>query len=123
MEKRSKCNCVKISKKEMAGKKRKRGRERATIHPRNKYSENPPDFGLLASLYPTFQPFVFYSRDGRPRIDWKDYNATRELTRVLLLHDHGLNWCAICLFYFCFFPVLRSQINGVYFGGRKMMFN
>lgn len=76
----------------MAGKKRKRGRERATIHPRNKYSENPPDFGLLASIYPTFQPFVFYSRDGRPRIDWKDYNATRELTRVLLLHDHGINW-------------------------------
>lgn len=82
------------------GKKRKRARERATIHPRNKYSENPPDFGLLASLYPTFQPYVFYSRDGRPRIDWKDYNATRELTRVLLLHDHGLNWwipdCQLC---------------------------
>ncbi|XP_052194805.1 uncharacterized protein LOC127802812 isoform X2 [Diospyros lotus] len=76
-------------------KKRKRpavsGRRPAT-HPRNKYFDNPPDFGVLASLYPSFEPFVFYSRDGRPRIDWTDYNATRELTRVLLLHDHGLNW-------------------------------
>ncbi|CAK9141807.1 unnamed protein product [Ilex paraguariensis] len=74
--------------------KRKRAveRERPTIHPRNKYSDNPPDFGLLASLYPSFEPFVFFSRDGRPRIDWTDFKATRELTRVLLLHDHGLNW-------------------------------
>ncbi|GLU02758.1 hypothetical protein SLE2022_199960 [Rubroshorea leprosula] len=76
----------------MPSKKRRRKEERPTIHPKNKYSENPPDFALLASLYPSFEPFVFYSRDGRPRIDWTDFNATRELTRVLLLHDHGLNW-------------------------------
>ncbi|KAL3613964.1 hypothetical protein CASFOL_042038 [Castilleja foliolosa] len=30
--------------------------------------------------------------DGRPKIDWTDFIATREL--VLLLHDHGLN-CAV----------------------------
>ncbi|KAL7587184.1 hypothetical protein Lser_V15G40211 [Lactuca serriola] len=72
------------------GKKRKR--ERGSIHPRNKYSDNPPDFGVLASLYPSFQPYVFYSREGKPRIDWKDFNATRELTRVLLLHDHSITW-------------------------------
>lgn len=76
----------------MGSKKRRRREERPTIHPNNKYSENPPDFALLASLYPSFEPFVFYSRDGRPRIDWTDFNATRELTRVLLLHDHGLSW-------------------------------
>ncbi|KAL5561159.1 hypothetical protein UlMin_030906 [Ulmus minor] len=72
--------------------KKRKKEERPTIHPKNKYSDNPPDFALLASLYPSFQPFVFYSRDGRPRIDWRDFNATRELTRVLLLHDHRLNW-------------------------------
>ncbi|KAK4284838.1 hypothetical protein QN277_001618 [Acacia crassicarpa] len=76
----------------MGSKKRKRKEERSTIHPRNKYSENPPDFSQLASLYPSFQPYVFYSPDGRPNIDWTDFNATRELTRVLLLHDHSLNW-------------------------------
>ncbi|KAK1548787.1 hypothetical protein Q3G72_034618 [Acer saccharum] len=74
------------------GQKRRRKVGPPTIHPKNKYSENPPDFALLASLYPSFEPFVFYSRDGRPRIHWTDFNATQELTRVLLLHDHGINW-------------------------------
>ncbi|XP_039172694.1 U6 small nuclear RNA (adenine-(43)-N(6))-methyltransferase isoform X2 [Eucalyptus grandis] len=77
----------------MKNKKRRREQQpRPAIHPRNKYSENPPDFALLASLYPSFNPFVSYGRDARPRIDWTDFNATRELTRVLLLHDHGLHW-------------------------------
>ncbi|KAL3730868.1 hypothetical protein ACJRO7_027831 [Eucalyptus globulus] len=73
-------------------KRRREQQPRPTIHPRNKYSENPPDFALLASLYPSFNPFVSYGRDARPRIDWTDFNATRELTRVLLLHDQGLHW-------------------------------
>ncbi|KAJ1430488.1 S-adenosyl-L-methionine-dependent methyltransferase [Sesbania bispinosa] len=72
--------------------KRKREQERPTIHPNNKYSENPPDFAHLASLYPSFEPFVQYSPHGHPRIDWTNFNATRELTRVLLHHDHSLNW-------------------------------
>ncbi|CAH9114658.1 unnamed protein product [Cuscuta epithymum] len=75
----------------MPNKKRKRG-VISTIHPRNKYSENPPDFGLLASLYPSFAPYVFCTPNGRHKIDWTDFNATRELTRVLLRHDHNLNW-------------------------------
>ncbi|KAL9252125.1 U6 small nuclear RNA (adenine-(43)-N(6))-methyltransferase-like protein [Drosera capensis] len=79
----------------MPNKKRKRNPPHATaatIHPRNKYANNPPDFSLLASLYPAFAHYVFQSRDGRPKIDWTDFGATRELTRVLLHHDHGLNW-------------------------------
>ncbi|KAL5710948.1 23S rRNA (adenine(1618)-N(6))-methyltransferase [Ranunculus cassubicifolius] len=76
----------------MPNKRKKRKIEQPTIHPRNRYSENPPDFGVLASLYPSFEQFVFYTRDGRPRIDWTDFNATRELTRVLLDHDHGVKW-------------------------------
>ncbi|CAA0807760.1 methyltransferases [Striga hermonthica] len=77
----------------MAGKrKRKNADRRPGIHPRNKYADNTPDFGLLASSYPSFEQYVFYSHDGRPKIDWTDFNATRELTRVLLLHDHGINW-------------------------------
>lgn len=75
----------------MPSKKRKR-LERPIMHPRNKYSDKPPDFSLLASLYPSFEPYIFYSRDGHPKIDWTNFNATRELTRVLLLHDHSLNW-------------------------------
>ncbi|CAN0845984.1 RNA N6-adenosine-methyltransferase mettl16, partial [Linum grandiflorum] len=82
-----------VEKLTMPTKKNKRKRpERPTIHPRNKYADSPPDFARLASLYPSFQPFVFYSRNGYPSIDWTDFNATRELTKVLLLHDHGINW-------------------------------
>ncbi|KAF9622164.1 hypothetical protein IFM89_030022 [Coptis chinensis] len=73
-------------------KKRKFEDTRPKIHPRNKYSENPPDFRHLASLYPSFEPFVFYTHNNRPRIDWTDFNATRELTRVLLDHDHNVKW-------------------------------
>ncbi|KAK8601262.1 hypothetical protein V6N12_051101 [Hibiscus sabdariffa] len=76
----------------MPSKKRRRQEDRARIHPKNKYSGRPPDFALLASLYPSFKPYVFYNRDGGPRIDWTDFNATRELTRLLLLHDHNLHW-------------------------------
>lgn len=93
----------------MGNKKRKRGGGGGggrSIHPRNKYADNPPDFSLLASLYPSFSPFVSYSPDNhRPRIDWTDFNATRELTRVLLLHDHSLNW------YFSYFLFVRLSQN------------
>ncbi|KAM0942371.1 putative 23S rRNA (adenine(1618)-N(6))-methyltransferase [Dioscorea sansibarensis] len=77
----------------MLSKKRRRV-DPPTIHPQNRYSENPPDFALLGSLYPSFQSFLLPSRrpGGRPTIDWSDFNATRELTRVLLLHDHGVHW-------------------------------
>ncbi|XP_042458815.1 U6 small nuclear RNA (adenine-(43)-N(6))-methyltransferase-like [Zingiber officinale] len=77
----------------MQSKKRRRVNP-PTIHPRNRYSEKPPDFALLSSLYPSFRPYVFPSSrpGGRPSIDWTDFNATRELTRVLLSHDHSVNW-------------------------------
>jgi len=59
------------------------------------YSESPPDFALLASLYPSFHTFVQSSPPHmRPTIDWTDFNATRELTRVLLHHRHNLTWFA-----------------------------
>jgi 23S rRNA (adenine1618-N6)-methyltransferase len=66
----------------------------AVMHPRNKYAENAPDFSLLASKYPAFRSFVSYGAgtNNRPRIDWTDFNATRELTRVLLDHDYGIKW-------------------------------
>jgi 23S rRNA A1618 N6-methylase RlmF len=62
------------------------------MHPRNKYAEKPPDFDLLAGLYPDFKQYVTYGGNQRPRIDWTDFNATRELTRSLLYHDYGISW-------------------------------
>ncbi|KAI5059362.1 hypothetical protein GOP47_0025681 [Adiantum capillus-veneris] len=71
---------------------RKRKREKRSMHPFNKYAENPPDFNLLASRYPSFKEYVSYTPNGRAKIDWTDFNATRELTRVLLEHDFGIHW-------------------------------
>ncbi|KAK1441276.1 hypothetical protein QVD17_07122 [Tagetes erecta] len=69
----------------------KKKRRREEEDPRKSYSV--PDFGVLASLYPSFEPYVFYSpADGSPKINWKDFNATRQLTSVLLLHHHSLTW-------------------------------
>jgi hypothetical protein len=69
----------------------KRGQKRA-MHPSNKYAEKAPDFGLLASKDPSFQEYVTHGPNRRPRIDWTDFNATRELTRALLEHDYGIKW-------------------------------
>uniref|UniRef100_A0A0A9GDC5 U6 small nuclear RNA (adenine-(43)-N(6))-methyltransferase n=1 Tax=Arundo donax TaxID=35708 RepID=A0A0A9GDC5_ARUDO len=76
------------------GRKRRRrdGSEAPSIHPRNRYASAAPDFAALAELYPSFRPFVSVSERGRASIDFTDFAATRELTRVLLLHDHGVNW-------------------------------
>ena len=64
------------------------------MHPRNKYLEKAPDFEALAAQYPELRPYVKAGRKGGGRswINWKDFNATRELTRVLLLHDFGVEW-------------------------------
>lgn len=69
----------------------KRGQKRA-MHPSNKYAEKPPDFSLLASKDPSFREYVAYGPNKKPRIDWTDFNATRELTRALLEHDYGIKW-------------------------------
>ncbi|GAQ86083.1 hypothetical protein KFL_002700020 [Klebsormidium nitens] len=66
--------------------------KRKQMHPRNKYADAPPDFDQLAAKYPSFAPYVYHSAAGRPNIEWTDFNASRELTRVLLDHDHGVKW-------------------------------
>jgi 23S rRNA (adenine1618-N6)-methyltransferase len=74
------------------GKQRKRKRARE-MHPANRYAEAAPDFGYLASLYPSFAPFVtFTGKAHHAKIDWTDFNATRELTRTILFHDFGIQW-------------------------------
>ncbi|CAM6128485.1 unnamed protein product [Calypogeia fissa] len=78
-----------VSQRVMAGD--KKGQKRA-MHPSNKYAEKPPDFSVLASKDPSFREYVTYGPNKRPRIDWTDFNATRELTRALLEHDYGIKW-------------------------------
>lgn len=97
-------------------------RGNARIHPRSKYAFEEPDFAALAKLYPSLQPFLLPPRGGAPggaaaaaaaaaeaaagapgsqaagsgaaraSLDFTDPAACRELTRVLLRHDFGLEW-------------------------------
>ena len=67
-------------------------RNRALMHPRNRYKDRPPDFARLAWLYP--HDFGRYVRirpsDGEALLDWSDPQATAALCRTLMLHDFGV---------------------------------
>ncbi|KAM9966751.1 hypothetical protein ACTFIR_006980 [Dictyostelium discoideum] len=71
--------------------KKKRKRSNDSMHINNFYRYNPPNFKLLAN--------------------WKDSNATKELTRVLLDHDFGLR-IELPDNYLC--PTLTLRINYLY---------
>ncbi|CAG8509194.1 1874_t:CDS:10 [Acaulospora morrowiae] len=60
------------------------------MHPRNKYKSNPPDFAALAFKYSSFYPYVHYTKEGKPYIDFKNPEAVRELTYCLLRNDFNL---------------------------------
>ncbi|CAG8748489.1 5485_t:CDS:10 [Cetraspora pellucida] len=60
------------------------------MHPRNRYRNSPPDFAVLAFKYSSFYPFVHYTKEGKPYIDFKNPEAVRELTYCLLRNDFNL---------------------------------
>ena len=60
------------------------------MHPRNKYSKNPTDFGKLGEKYPEFGKYLLAKSSGGYTINFKDPKAVRELTVSLLQHDFGL---------------------------------
>ncbi|KAK9805663.1 hypothetical protein WJX72_010774 [[Myrmecia] bisecta] len=62
------------------------------MHPRNRYADAEPDFAALSQQYPSLQPYVAVHANGSGSIDFTDLQASRELTRVLLLHDFGIDW-------------------------------
>ncbi|KAK9871833.1 hypothetical protein WA026_014290 [Henosepilachna vigintioctopunctata] len=60
------------------------------MHPRNIYIK-PPNFKELAILYPEFRKYLQQDIAGKVTLDFKDVNAIRALSRVLLLKDFDLN--------------------------------
>eukprot|EP00884_Botryococcus_braunii_P012832 jgi/Botrbrau1/2154/Bobra.0093s0055.2 len=62
------------------------------VHPKNKYADRTPDFAALAAKDDELRPYVKILPGGRGSIDFTDYNACRQLTRALLLHDYGIRW-------------------------------
>ncbi|XP_067138309.1 U6 small nuclear RNA (adenine-(43)-N(6))-methyltransferase [Centruroides vittatus] len=60
------------------------------MHPRNIY-RNPPNFKELSIRYPEFRQFAIQDLAGKIRIDFKDPNALRMLTTILLKNDFQLS--------------------------------
>uniref|UniRef100_A0A672SR98 U6 small nuclear RNA (adenine-(43)-N(6))-methyltransferase n=1 Tax=Sinocyclocheilus grahami TaxID=75366 RepID=A0A672SR98_SINGR len=61
-----------------------------SMHPRNRYKDKPPDFVYLASKYPEFQKHVQTTLTCRVMLNFKDPEAVRALTCILLKEDFGL---------------------------------
>ncbi|KAF2074165.1 hypothetical protein CYY_004536 [Polysphondylium violaceum] len=68
----------------------KRKRSNELMHKDNIYRYNPPDFKLLAKKYISFDRYIINKTERIYNIDWKDPNAVKELTKVLLDHDFNL---------------------------------
>ena len=81
-----------------------RERNRALMHPRNRYKERPPDFAALAR---TDTAFARMLRPGGG-LDWSNPQAAVELCRVLLWHDFGVRW-EMPAHHLC--PTLPSRLN------------
>lgn len=79
--------------------------KRKRMHPRNIYSIEKPDFMELSRLYPSLKPFLKMTtvqtstaaassdeKSRRMSINFEDDDACRELVRVQLHHDFGIEW-------------------------------
>ncbi|EGC39986.1 hypothetical protein DICPUDRAFT_25940 [Dictyostelium purpureum] len=87
------------------------------MHPQNFYRYNPPNFKILANKYPSFDKFIVNKTEKIFNIDWKDPNATREFTRVLLDHDFGLK-IELPEDYLC--PTITLRSNYLYWLNEKL---
>lgn len=60
------------------------------MHPRNIYRK-PPDFKQLAADWPEFRKHVTQELNGKVKLDFKNADALRCLTKILLKKDFGLD--------------------------------
>ena len=66
-------------------------RSKATVHPRNKYADQAPDFAALGRAYPQLQQHI-RMHQGKPTIDFRKPAACKALTQALLQHDFDITW-------------------------------
>lgn len=62
-----------------------------TIHPRNRYADQIPDFAALARGFPELQQYV-RNHNGKASIDFRDAHACKCLTKALLHDDFNITW-------------------------------
>merc|ERR1740130_1031884 len=71
--------------------KKKATNKKYSVHPRNKYFENQPDFAALSLRYKSFATHV--KDNGKHcSIDFKNPESVKCLNQTLLLHDFNIKW-------------------------------
>ena len=70
------------------------------MHKRNPFYNNPPDFKLLANLYPEFGKYCTLTNENVVDVDFKRPESLKSLACVLLKH----------LFSRDFFSVFRNLV-------------
>ncbi|KAB2602424.1 methyltransferase-like protein 16 [Pyrus ussuriensis x Pyrus communis] len=102
-------------------KKRKRKDERPATHPRNKYSENPPDFAHLASPYPSFQPFLCPTVPNRSNyIHWIEDLLSSDIIVKTPSNGDKVRGFDIGTGANCIYPLLGASLLGWSFVGSDM---
>lgn len=78
--------CLSQQKEGRSVKRRRDGGSNRKIHPQSIHAQKAHDFGELARRYPSLAPYLTSAMS----IDFADYGACRELTKVLLDEDFGV---------------------------------
>lgn len=60
------------------------------MHPRNRYSQEKPDFATLATSHPPLREHLVWKSEAYATVDFKSPSAQKELTRALLKQDFHL---------------------------------
>lgn len=72
------------------GNSRKKAR---TMHPESRYAKARPDFEDLASRHSSLSQYLIKNRtSSSSQLDFTNPQACKELTRIMLLEDFGINW-------------------------------
>ncbi|KAL9648245.1 hypothetical protein ABK040_009249 [Willaertia magna] len=86
----------------------KTNKMKKTMHHKNKYLQNPPNFIELAEKYSFFTPFLNTTTSS---IDFGNAEAVMSLTKVLLLNDYNIKW-DLPLNHLC--PPVTNRVNYIH---------
>lgn len=77
---------------EMHAKRQKCAMEEPGMHPKNIYRYETPNFRQLVDIFPELKQYTIKANDGHAGLDFRNWDACRELVKVQFTHDFGIIW-------------------------------
>ena len=76
------------------GKRQKCDEQEGGMHPKNRYRYERPDFRRFVEICPEFRQYTTTSstEDGHVSVDFRNWDACRELVRLQFQEDFGISW-------------------------------